>query len=269
MGRFSARSRRWNSSGIGGFHTFLVVVVGHHEGDRAAAVADPGDDGRQHVGEFGADDQEPFGVGLGRGDLQQRDELAGGGQPVLDEAVMGQLGQLLDPDAGVAQDFHGRPGPERRGALRGSGRGACPWRGPRPRSGRWPWATARPGAVSCPPAVNARQAGQPRQAASRAAGLRRSAAADLSSTGRTGRRSRVRWSIRALRRDTLLGVRDLFGADRARRGPLPPPGRVVGGPLGDVEVERAHREQGAGRACPRHRLRGTVCSGRCPSPVCG
>jgi hypothetical protein len=56
-------------------------------------------DCRQHVGEFGADDQQPFGVGLGRGDLQQRDELAGVRQPVLDQAVVGQLGQFLDPDA--------------------------------------------------------------------------------------------------------------------------------------------------------------------------
>jgi hypothetical protein len=33
--------------------------------------------------------------------LQQRDQLAGGGQPVLDEAVVGQLGEFLDADAGV------------------------------------------------------------------------------------------------------------------------------------------------------------------------
>ena len=39
--------------------------------------------------------------------------LAGGRQPVLDQAVMGELGQLLDADAGAAQDLHGRPGPER------------------------------------------------------------------------------------------------------------------------------------------------------------
>ena len=75
--------------------------------------ADAVDDGRQHIGQFGADDQESFGVGLGRGDLQQRHQLAGGGQAVLDQAVVRQLGQLLDPDAGCSQDLHGGPGPER------------------------------------------------------------------------------------------------------------------------------------------------------------
>jgi hypothetical protein len=57
-----------------------------------------GDDGAEHVGELGADDQEPLGVGLGRGDLQQRDQLAGGGQPVLDEAVVAELDQFLGAD---------------------------------------------------------------------------------------------------------------------------------------------------------------------------
>ncbi|HEY5990691.1 MAG TPA: hypothetical protein VIV12_30500, partial [Streptosporangiaceae bacterium] len=74
------------------------VVVGHDERDSAAVAADPGDDRRQDIGELGADDQEPLGVGLGRGDLQQRDELAGGWQPVLDQAVVRQLGELLDAD---------------------------------------------------------------------------------------------------------------------------------------------------------------------------
>ena len=63
-------------------------------------VADAADDGGEHVGEFGADHQQPFGVGLGRGDLQQRDELAGGGQPVLDQAVVAELQEFLDPDPG-------------------------------------------------------------------------------------------------------------------------------------------------------------------------
>ena len=91
----------------------FVVVVGGDQRHGAVLVADPGDDRAEHVGQFGADDQQPFGVGLGRGDLQQRDELAGGGQRVLDEAVVGQLGEFLDPDAGVAQDLHRGPGPER------------------------------------------------------------------------------------------------------------------------------------------------------------
>ena len=42
-----------------------------------------------------------------------RDQLPGGGQLVLDQAVMRKLGEFLDPDAGHAQDFHSGPGPER------------------------------------------------------------------------------------------------------------------------------------------------------------
>ena len=89
-----------------------MVVVGGDQGDGPAAAADPADDGAEHVGELGADDQEPFGVGLGRGDLQERDELAGGGQPVLDQAVVAELEQFLDPDAGGAEHLDDRPGPE-------------------------------------------------------------------------------------------------------------------------------------------------------------
>ena len=67
---------------------------------------------------------------------------------------------------------------------------------------------------SCPPAENSSPDRAARQAASRAAEASRSAAADLSSTGRTGSRSRVRWSIRALRRDTSLAC----GISSARTG---------------------------------------------------
>ena len=91
----------------------------------------------------GADDEEPFGVGLGRGDGQQGDELAGGGEPVLDQAVVGQLGEFLDADAGVAQDLDGGPGPERvvllagqvpalaGGGVLGPGAGGTGWPGGR------------------------------------------------------------------------------------------------------------------------------------------
>ena len=48
-----------------------------------------------------------------------------------------------------------------------------------------------------------------------------------------------------------LLVRDLAGLDRAGHGPRPPPGRVVHRPLGDVEVEAAHRGQAVGGALPR------------------
>jgi hypothetical protein len=79
----------------------LVLVVGGDERDRAAGPADSRDDGGQDVGQLRADQQEPFGVGLGRGDLQERDQLAGGREPVLDEAVVGQFGEFLDAYPGV------------------------------------------------------------------------------------------------------------------------------------------------------------------------
>jgi hypothetical protein len=90
----------------------FVVVIGGHQRHGAVLAADAGDDLAEHVGQFRADDQEPLGVGLGRGDLRQRDQLAGGGQLVLDEAVVGQLGEFLDPDPGVAENLHCSPGPE-------------------------------------------------------------------------------------------------------------------------------------------------------------
>ncbi len=47
----------------------------------------------------------------------------------------------------------------------------------------------------------------------------------------------------ALRAVLLVG--GVAGADRAAHRPRPPPGRVVVGPLGDVQVERAHRAEHA------------------------
>ena len=88
----------------------LVRVVGRGERDGPATAADAGDDGGQGVGELGADDEEALGVFLGRGDRQQGDQLAGRGEPALDQAVVGELCQLLDADAGAAQ-IHTLEGP--------------------------------------------------------------------------------------------------------------------------------------------------------------
>ena len=78
----------------------LVPVAAADQGNGSVAAADPADDRAEDVGELGADDQQPFGVGLGRGDLQQRHEFPGVGEPVLDQAVVAELEQFLDPDAG-------------------------------------------------------------------------------------------------------------------------------------------------------------------------
>lgn len=83
---------------------------------------------------LGADQQDALDVGLGRGDLQKGDDLAGGGQPVLDHRGVGRLQHLLHADAGVAQELDTRPGPEgamldavevHEAALRVAGGGAC------------------------------------------------------------------------------------------------------------------------------------------------
>ena len=66
----------------------FVVVVGGDERDGAVGAADAADDGAENLGELGADHQEPFGVGLRWCDLQQRHDFAGGGQPVLNQAVV-------------------------------------------------------------------------------------------------------------------------------------------------------------------------------------
>lgn len=50
------------------------------------------------------------GASIGPSELQLRGELAGGGQPVLVQAVVGQFDQLLDLDSGVAQELDDIPG---------------------------------------------------------------------------------------------------------------------------------------------------------------
>jgi len=77
----------------------------------------PGDDPAQGVRELGAGGQHPLGVGLARRDLQQRDDLVGGFADRPDRQVR-QLEHLLNPDTGVPQHLHYRPGPER-SLLRG------------------------------------------------------------------------------------------------------------------------------------------------------
>jgi hypothetical protein len=49
---------------------FLVGVVAGHQRDGVGAVADPAHDRAEDVGELGADQQQSFGAGLGRRDLQ-------------------------------------------------------------------------------------------------------------------------------------------------------------------------------------------------------
>ena len=68
-------------------------------------------------------------------------------------------------------------------------------------------------------------------------------AAERTRTGRTGSRSRVRASIRDLRCRWTLPWMVSAAADGAGRGPASPPGGVIDGPLGQVEVEGPDRGQ--------------------------
>ena len=181
---------------------------------------------------------------------------------------MGQLGQLLDPDAAMAKDFNGRPCPEpvvlfegQVAALAGGG-----VLGPDPGAGL---------GRQYGPAQFLPAGGEPLTGQGGPAGRQPGCRGFAFSGGGSEQHRQDRQPFAGplvhpgLAAGHLLGMRDFFRADRAWRGPLRPPGRVVGRPLGDVQVERAHREQGPGRGRPRYRRPGTVCSGRCPSRFAG
>src|ERR1022692_38827 len=91
----------------------LVAVVTAHAGNSAGGIADPGDDRAEHAGEHRAYDDQALLVGLGRDDVQQRDYLAGAVVPVPDQAVVGDLAELFNPDACLVKGFGACPGPER------------------------------------------------------------------------------------------------------------------------------------------------------------
>ena len=180
-----------------------------------------------------------LGVGLGRGDLEHRDDLAGAGELVGDEAMVRELDQFLDADARGPEDLDGRPAPE--GAFFFEGKVASPAGGQvgdvDPARDRVPalqflavTSTTWPGAAGS-------------AASSRARVALRSWSAVRTSAGRTGRRARVRWSMAALRCLRSLSIEHslaLIGhgiaASAHRDG-------ILGGPLGNVEVERPDDQQ--------------------------
>src|ERR1039457_7206151 len=88
-------------------------VVGDGQRDGPAGTAEPADDRRQDIGKFGADQEQSLRIGLARGDLQQRDELAGRRQPVLGDAVVGELQEFLAADPGQPQHLDRGEAPER------------------------------------------------------------------------------------------------------------------------------------------------------------
>ena len=219
----------------------FVVVVGGDERHGVAGAADPADDGAEHVGELGADDQQPLGVGFGRDDLQQRHQLAGAGEPVLHEAVMAELHQFLNADAGerrtstVAQAQNARSSSavrSRRFPVAGSPAQILAV------------ALARPGAIvpGLPAAVMVSPGLVSRAACSRSAcGLRPVGGADQDGQDRepfAGPGVHPRLAV-----PLDLALDGFLRADGAGSGPRSPPCGVIDGPLGQVEVEGPDRGQ--------------------------
>src|SRR5690606_7136113 len=85
------------------------------EGDQwngSVLLPNSGDDRGYDIGQLRTDDEEAFLVGLGRRDVQQRDDLPCLGVSILDDAVMARFEHLLDPDAGVPKKLDCCPTPE-------------------------------------------------------------------------------------------------------------------------------------------------------------
>lgn len=129
----------------------LVGVVGGDERDAPGGLLQSADDGGEHLGKVRRDDQQAFGVGLGRSDLQQRHQATGAGQSVLHQAVVAE--RAVPPYArGGAEHLDDRPGPKGMAFFPGEvatfpGTGVVD-----PHGQRW-LAGYRPG-QGLPPAVN-------------------------------------------------------------------------------------------------------------------
>ena len=109
IGLFSVPRRRCSSSGIGGFQVFSWMS---NEITRGTAP----DWSRIRLmmalstsASSGETTRSLSWSVLRRGDMQQRDQLAGGRDGVLDQAVMRELCQLLNADAGVTENLDHRP----------------------------------------------------------------------------------------------------------------------------------------------------------------
>ena len=81
-----------------------MAVVGTDRGNHLVRPADAAHDRAEGIGEFEADEKQPFLVGLRRGDLQEGDGFASRGQFVADDAVVAEFQELfvLPPAAGAA-----------------------------------------------------------------------------------------------------------------------------------------------------------------------
>jgi len=212
------------------------------------ASDDPGQD-RDEV-RIGGDDS--LGVGLGRADLQQRHEFAGGGQ-VLAQAQVGQLEQLLDAGPGASQDLDGCPGPEGvvLQAFRVEPLFRLIQRGDEERGGA-PVAAGPTG-----PAVAQAVDGEllPRfdrpDGRKEVAGYRQPVLGAGDQLWQDGDQCSGALLHAGLTAAGLLDVpADVGLSDRAWCGPLSPPGGVLQRPLLQVEVQRANGEEHPVRGAP-------------------
>jgi hypothetical protein len=212
-------------------------VVGDGQRDVAAGSPEPADGRRQDIGQLGADQEQSLRIGLARGDLQQRDELAGRGQPVLGDAMVSEFQELLAADPGQPQDLDRGEAPERFfflirqvAALAGSG-----VLGPHVP----PVGLGRDGPAERRVSALDDLAGRCRHGGLQVAGGRvpavgRGACED----GQDGQPLAGPLVHPGLAPPAFLGPVDLGVADRARDCPLRPASGLLHGPLGDVEIER-------------------------------
>jgi hypothetical protein len=153
---------------------------------------------------------------------------------------MGQFGQFFDADAAVAQHFHRRPRPERLMFFAGevAARAACGVLGP-------DLGGVSAGGDRPPQGLPAR--GEHFTGASGPGGCETVGGGLPLAVHRCGEGGQDGHALAGpliharFARGGFLAVRDLAGPDRAGHGPGSPPGWVISGPLGDVEVEGPDR----------------------------
>ena len=181
--------------------------------------------------------------------MEQWHQFTGRGKSILHHARVGQLGELLDADAGMAQHLNGRPGPEGPMFFQSQ---VAPFSaigvlGPDvgdvgPNSGRAP---------EREPARGEERTRLGGPCGDETLRRPRPTGIDRFDEGGQYRQAFPGPLIHPrLAADGVSPVGDLARFDRTRDGPRPPPRRILGRPLGDIKVETPNRRQAVGRTLP-------------------